>query len=104
VAEQTWLCDRCGSTVGIGQFPICHGSPTDHGPWKGAEEPMAPEDDEMLTDAPGAMRFTTVGEKVRYMDRHSIVPRRPRDGNDIGRIARGSSGRALFFDMGGSKR
>ena len=100
MSDQTYICDKCGAEVGIGQFPLCKGDPSAHGPWRGAEEPMEAIDDEMLTDEPGTIHFSTIGEKVRYMDKHNIVPHKSRDGNDLNRIARGPTGKLLFVDMG----
>jgi hypothetical protein len=70
---QSYVCDKCGSTVKIGDFPFCRGSADDHEPWRGAEEPMEAVYDEMLST--DGEHFTSMRAKVRFMDKHAIVPK-----------------------------
>ena len=95
---KTYVCEKCGTTVRIGQFPICHGDPAEHGPWTGAEEPMEEMADEHLTDQAGEEKhFTTRRELVRFLDKENLQPHKPRD--PLPKTARGSTGKLLFFDM-----
>jgi hypothetical protein len=72
--EKTYICDRCGATVKVGDFPFCRGSADDHdGGWRGAEEPMEAHYDEMLST--DGETFTSMRAKVRFMDKHAIVPK-----------------------------
>ncbi len=90
-AEPTVHCEVCGTDYTFGAFPFCRGNPSDHGPWIGAEEPIEALPDEHLTDEPGGITFTTMREKVRYMDKHAIQPHRNRESWKPG---------TLVFDMG----
>jgi len=95
--EKTWVCEKCGGTVGIGQFPLCKGNYSDHGEWTGAEEPMEAIADEMLTDEPGAATFTSRREMMKFLDKENLQPHTNRD--PLPKTARGTGGRMLFFDM-----
>jgi hypothetical protein len=61
-------CDTCGQELHIGDWPYCP-----HGRGNNLQRPMEPHVDEMLADSP--REFSTISEKVRYMDRHAIIPR-----------------------------
>lgn len=68
-------CDVCGGMIAIGDWPICNGDPLAHAPMHNASnKPMEPEVDDMI-DRNEVKTWTTIGEKVRYMDRNGIVPR-----------------------------
>lgn len=89
--EKIIHCEKCGGDYTFGAFPFCKGNPRDHGSWDTAEQPCAPFDSENLTDGPGTVTFTSVREKVKYMDKHNLVPHKPRDSWKPGR---------LFLDLG----
>jgi hypothetical protein len=61
-------CDTCNHEMQIGDWPYCP-----HGRGNNLQRPMEPHLDEMIAASP--VEFSTIGEKVRYMDRHDIVPR-----------------------------
>lgn len=52
----------------IGEWWLCP-----HGFGNNLQRPMEPGVDEMIGTDP--VSFTTIGEKVRYMDRNAIIPR-----------------------------
>ena len=62
------ICEECGRDVSIGDFPFCP-----HGHGNNLQKPMTPYTDTQLAATP--MEFSTISEKVRFMDRNSIVPR-----------------------------
>jgi len=64
-------CELCGRDVAIGEWPYCP-----HGFGNNLQKPMEPHTDEMLTSEP--REFRTIGEKVKFMDQHAIVPSRER--------------------------
>ena len=47
---ETVKCDKCGGEYGIGDFPFCKGSPRDHGPMSGFDDPFEPYVDVQLLD------------------------------------------------------
>lgn len=88
--SQTWLCEKCGATVGIGDFPLCRGSQSDHGAWVGAEEPLTPYEDFDLTSEPGSITISSRGDRRRIMREANLeYKRKPK-----------LSGQTLYFDMG----
>ena len=96
--EKSYVCEKCGGRVFIGDFPLCRGNPLDHGPWTGAEEPMEAVLDEHLSDQPGeAKEFTTRRELHRYLDKENLVPHKDRENHH--KTARWATGKMLFFDM-----
>jgi len=62
------ICEECGRDVSIGDFPFCP-----HGHGNNLQKPMTPYTDTQLAATP--MEFSTISEKVRFMDRNGIVPR-----------------------------
>lgn len=88
---KTYICDECGGTVHVGDFPFCHGDPSQHGPWQTADHPCEEFVDEMIADEP--KRFSSTREWVRYMDKNNIVPRENKTDNHI------RGGKTLFFDL-----
>lgn len=93
--SNTWVCQKCGAVVGIGQYPYCRGLQSDHGKWAGAEEPM----EEVYCEhfSTDGETFTSRRAMVRYMDKHALEPAKLREGQS--KIARGATGKALFFDL-----
>ena len=73
------VCEECGRDVSIGDFPFCP-----HGHGNNLQKPMTPYIDTQLAATP--MEFSTISEKVRFMDRNGIVPR------GEARLSRPSSG------------
>ncbi len=62
MSEPMDACERCGHVLRIGDFPYCRGNQSDHGPWLGAEEPIAPYFDVAL-----GREVRTRGERRTYM-------------------------------------
>ena len=60
-------CDTCEKPLEVGEWPFCP-----HGFGNNLQKPMEPHTDEMIAGTP--VEFRTVGEKVRYMDQHNLVP------------------------------
>ncbi len=87
---KTYICEKCGGTVGINMFPFCHGDPKEHGQWMTPEHPCEEWVDEMCDGEP--RRFSSTREWVRYLDKNNIVPRDNRDKKIMG-------DKRLFFDM-----
>ena len=83
-----FVCEKCGGTVHIGDFPFCRGSSADHGAWTGAEEPCAEFVIEHMASDP--MTFTSRRKWVREMDKRGFEPTKFRD----------APPRGLIFDMG----
>lgn len=65
-------CPNCGAELHLGQWPFCKGDPSDHAFGNNLQQPMSPYTDDMIANNP--VEFRTIGEKVRYMDRHNLVP------------------------------
>lgn len=61
------ICEKCGESVSIGDWPYCP-----HESGNNLQQPMSPYTDDMIAGSP--VEFRTIGEKVRYMDRHNLVP------------------------------
>ena len=61
------VCDTCGMIYTIGEWWLCP-----HEPGNNLQQPMSPYTDDMIANSP--VEFRTIGEKVRYMDRHNLVP------------------------------
>jgi hypothetical protein len=72
-------CEICGHEMQIGDWAWCP-----HGTGNNLQRPMEAHLDEMIATAP--VEFTTISEKVRYMDRNAIVPR-----NEVRRASRPST-------------
>lgn len=89
MGEKRVVYDRCGAEYGIGDFPLCHGNPSEHGVWVGAEKPCEEFYDEMVST--DGETFTSNRAWVQYLDKNHIVPRKNNQ------AIRGGS---LFFDMG----
>ena len=89
-----YVCENCGATVRIGDFPFCKGG---HGQWSGAEEPCAEFFDEHISTE--GMTFTSKRAWVREMDRRHHVPATFRS-DPMTKIARGPTGKLIFLDMG----
>ena len=85
---KTYICERCGGTVRIGDFPICHGNPSEHGPWVGAEEPLSPYFDEMIS-TDGA-EITSRGQRRQIMRENHLEYRSKAK----------APGKTIFLDMG----
>ena len=62
-------CDHCDHEMVIGDWPYCP-----HGLGNNLERPIEAVADDMI-DYHGTRTFTTIGEKVRFMDRNAIVPK-----------------------------
>ena len=57
-----------GHEIHHGDWPYCP-----HLPGNNLQKPIEPHTDDMIAASP--VEFRTIGEKVRYMDQHAIVPR-----------------------------
>jgi hypothetical protein len=97
VEGKSYVCEKCGVTVEIGDYPFCKGG--HKGGWYGAEEPCEEFIDENITSEPGGMTFTSKRAWVHEMDKKGHVPATFRSDPNR-RIARGPTGKLLFVDMG----
>jgi hypothetical protein len=79
-------CDKCGEEFSIGDWPYCPHQPTTHF----GENPMEPYIDDQI--GPDPVEFRTIGEKVRYMDAHGLVPFEHKNHRNVNR--------RIFLDMG----
>jgi hypothetical protein len=61
VGQQKIRCEKCGGEYGIGDFPFCKGSPSDHGPMTGFDDAFEPYVDVQLLDR-NDPRCTSVNE------------------------------------------
>jgi hypothetical protein len=92
---KTYVCEKCGVTVGIGDYPFCKGG--HKGGWYGAEKPCEEFVDDNMAEEP--MSFTSKRAWVHEMDKRHQVPATFRS-DPVRRIARGSTGKLMFMDMG----
>jgi hypothetical protein len=96
-----YVCDSCGATVRIGDFPFCRGVAANHGDWTGAEQPCEPFFCEHVSE--DGETFTSKRAWARYLDKHNQQPAEYRSERAQHIVARGSTGQSLFFDMGGKR-
>ena len=68
ICEAHGGCELCGRAVKVGEWPWCP-----HGFGNNLQKPMEEVVDEHI-DYEGTRSFTTIGEKVRFMDKNGIVP------------------------------
>jgi len=94
---KSYVCEKCGVTVGIGDYPYCKGG--HKGGWSGAEEPCEEFVDDNITSEPEGMTFTSKRAWVKEMDRKGFVPAKFRS-DPCSKIARGPTGKLMFMDMG----
>ncbi len=79
------ICEKCGKTVSIGDFPFCPHARVErfgHAPLEGFDEMISADGE----------TFTNWGEKLRYMDRHAIEEHKFRGGKRPGEVQ--------YFDQG----
>jgi hypothetical protein len=85
------ICDACGDTRAVGDWPICGGVAGNHNAKKHfGYDPLEPYVDEHLTTDPHGVEITTRGQRIKMMDQQALVYHRNKYINN-GRV---------YFDRG----
>ena len=84
------VCEVCGGTIRVGDWPFCGGNPALHVPAEHfGEEPLAPYWDEHIS--PEGAEIRTRGERRRIMARNGL------DYQDVSKKKRGAR---VYVDLG----
>lgn len=87
-------CDECGGDISIGTWPFCGGDPSKHERSRFEVDHFTPYWDEMLTE--DGVMVSSARQRRKIMDANGVEYHKNKFET---KIARGATGKALFFDM-----